>query len=481
MTQGVEPFSTPENVESVVQAMKSAYCFFRQKYVVLAPGYTKTTMHYFTDRVLESHIAGQYAVGVFAGEKATSFITFDIDAGGKAAVRKVMGALTTMGFPKDRIYVSTSGKKGYHVDMFFEPYIYNERARNIYDLVIWMTGASTSSIEFRPTHTQAIKLPLGIHATTRKRCWFLDPQTLDPIEDLTYVTTVERIPSHLCGEILKKWNKKHWNELYADMICGDRTDMANSQSNYDFSRKNEYYAAHRLTESHTRHGMMVEMARDIRYNGATANQITKFLMGWYYHQDPVLIGSSEDEVRADAEAIAEWAEESVPVLRVRQMPAECKPIIFTKRDIGAILRAPTSAARRVALLLYTYCKMFGATKISYAKIAETTNCVEATAKSAVAFLVKLRIVNKQSGGLHVSFGKMVKRSNTYFIPKGVRTVAFADGDLIADEYVFTEPYDKTNFDKFYCKVLGAICTDKCLERYLTKPELADVQKARQGE
>ncbi len=99
--------------DAVIDALREHYCFFRQKYVVMKDNYTKTTMHYFTDKVIQSHLDGYYALGVFAGEKVTRFISFDIDAGGKPVVRRIMSALVEMGFPEDRIYVSTSGKKGY--------------------------------------------------------------------------------------------------------------------------------------------------------------------------------------------------------------------------------------------------------------------------------------------------------------------------------------------------------------------------------
>ena len=475
MNQG---FQSSRYSEDIINALKENYCLYRQKYVVMSPEYTKTTPHYFKDGVLESHLDGRYAVGVFAGNKATRFITFDVDAGGKAAVRKVVGALTDMGFPEDKIYVSTSGRKGYHVDIFFEPYIYNEKAKNIYDIVIWMTGLDPKKIEFRPTHTQAIKLPLGVHAKTGNRCWFLDTRTLDPIEDMYYVCGVQRIPSHFACEILKKCNRRRWNELYIEMVCEGGDTRTLGAKNYTFADREKYFDEHRLTAKNTRHDMMLKMARDIRYNGASAGQIEKFLMGWYYKQDPVYITSTEEEVREDAKEIAEWAEENVPVLRTAMPPKDLKPIVFTKEDINYILMAPTSAARKVALLLWTYCKMYGATKISYDRIAETTGCVRATVQTAVTALIKGEIVHKQSGGLHVNNGKMIKKSNTYFIPQNRNILPPPAECLLADEYAYTEQYSKDNFEKYYYSVLAGLCTDEYLARFLTGTEMENIKAVR---
>lgn len=476
MNQGLEVnFS-----EKSFLAFKKLYCGYRQKYVVMKPEYIKTVNHYFTDHVIESHLKGYYALGVFAGDKATQFMTFDVDAGGKAAVRKVISALADFGIDRNRIYVSVSGKKGYHVDLFFDPFIYNDQAKNLYELVIWRTQLDPAKVEFRPTRTQAIKLPLGVHAKTGSRCWYVDGDKLDPIEDIRYVETIERIPAAKLDLTLEKWNKRRWNELYIEMICGGRDSLISGRENSTKTHTSEYLEQHRLTKSHTRHETMLAIARDLRRGGAKKEFIFEYLMRWYYQQDLSLIKSTEDEVREDAEKIAAWAEGSVQVLR-RNFDPNVKPIVFTKYDLNYILKAKTSAARRVALLLYTYCKMYGDARISYETIADTVGCVEATAKSAISALVKARIISRESGGLYISNGKMVKKSNKYKIPNRREPACLADGEVLADEYAYTEQYEKGDFDKFYYAVLGGICTDECLAKYLTKPEIAAVRKARDEE
>jgi len=481
MDQRFQP-TEEKHDRQVVDAMREHYCFFRQKYVVMKDSYTKTTMHYFTDKVIQSHLDGYYALGVFAGEKVTRFISFDVDAGGKPVVRKIMKTLVELGFPEDKIYVSTSGKKGYHVDMFFDPYIYNEKAKNIYDLVIWQAQLDPKKVEFRPTHTQAIKLPLGIHQKTGNRCWYLDPATLEPIEDMDYVFCIQHMDGQIIHDILRKWNKKHWNELYAEMICEASKPKTRKNPEYelayDYRRKDEYFESHKLTEPGTRHDMMVRIATDIRYCGAGQQQIVKFLTGWYYRQDPMYIDSTEDEVREDIREIAEWVAESVPIIKEDKPPVQAKPITFDKYDINYILMGSTSAARRVALLIWTYCKLYGATHISYEKIASTVGCVEATAKTAIAELIKKKIIFKQSGGMHIVGGKMIRKSNTYFIPTRRDLACPADECLLADSYDYSEPYDKGKFYQYYCSVLGGICTDEYLAKFLTKPELADIQEMR---
>ena len=364
--------------------------------------------------------------------------------------------------------------------MFFDPYIYNEKAKNIYDLVIWMTKLDPKKVEFRPTYTQAIKLPLGVHAKTGNRCWFIDLESMEPVKRMDYVCEIKHMDGQIIHGILKEWNKKHWNELYAEMICGgEGASVPALEPTYDYRRRDEYFENHKLTEPSTRHDMMVRIATDIRYCGAGRKQIEKFLTGWYYRQDLSLIESSEDEVREDIMDIAEWVSEAVPVIRMDVPPKERSPIVFDKHEINYILMGSTSAARRVALLLWTYCKMYGATHISYENIAQTVGCVEATAKTAVSELIRNNVIHKQSGGLHIVGGKMVKKSNTYFMPTKRDLACPADSDLLAEVYEYREPYDKTKFYHYYCCVLGGLCTDAYLAKFLTRPELADVRKARE--
>lgn len=459
-----------QHYPETVGKLNSLYCYYKQKYIVMTHRYTKTVDHYFKNGVIESHLNGFYALGVFAGEKATRFISVDVDAGGKAAVRKVVDAFEELGIPRSRMYISTSGKKGYHVDMFFSPWIYNERAKNLYDLMIWRSGLDPKKVEFRPTHTQAVKIPLGIHATTGNRCWFLDQKTLEPIENMDYIQEIELMPSDLVFAILKKWNKKRWNELYAEMICNDSGKDNSIARGIEFNA--EYYNGKRLTKPGTRHDTMVEIAHDLRMYGANRFQIGKALRGFYYRQDPMFIESSEQLVLDDIDEIAEWAEENVNVVfrRTPSKSAEPKMYGINKYDANAILMAPTETARRVALLIYIYCKIFGAAHLSYERIGQDIGCSLASVKKAIGYLVERRIINRESGGCHYQNGMLVRKSNTYFIPKEYVWGLPPKEDILVDEVSMCEKVTKETFDGIYRDVFLHMFSADYLRRFMTKPE-----------
>lgn len=475
MEENVKNDAFEETKGPIIEALKNTYCFYRQKYVLMGPSYTKTFDHYYKNGTIASHLRGDYALAVFAPEKITRFISIDVDAGGKAAVRKVMAALEEIGIPHEEIHVSTSGKKGYHVDIFFKPFIYINKAMNLYRLMIWRSGLDPKKVEFRPTNTQAIKIPLGVHAKTGNRCWFLDRDTLEPIEDEGYIFQIDGMNSDALVPILAEWNKKHWNVLYAEMVC-EGTGGSGASRNIEFNDK--YYEEKRLTEPGTRHNTMVEIARDLRLYGAGRERIEDALTKFYHKQDPGMIDTGEREVMRDIKGIAEWAENSVAVSkREREDCIVAKEITFTPGDIEKIFMVGTRAARKVAFLIYCYCKIFGAAHVSYDKICSITGCTYATANTAVKKFCGIGALSRKSGGCHYSNGRLIREANTYFIKRD-DVVEYDRALFRTNGYTFAEKITPENFDRIYYGVLAGLCTDEYLRARLTKGEMEAIANAR---
>ena len=100
-----------------------------------------------------------------------------MDDGAAETVHAIINFLTALGFPQDRIYVSFSGGKGYHVEMFFDRLVYTNRLYALYSTVISQSDLDPRKVEFRPLPGNAIKLPLSIHGKTGNVCWFVDQKT----------------------------------------------------------------------------------------------------------------------------------------------------------------------------------------------------------------------------------------------------------------------------------------------------------------
>lgn len=130
---------------------------------------------------LLEHIRGNKTVGIFSGDVYSKYICFDVDTGKyRRSIAKrdtkmlVYTLISEFNLSKDYITVVDSGNKGYHVYLFFDDVIQVEYLRAFYREVLERTGYDSTEIEFRPTGTQAVKLPLGIHKVTGRRCSFVD-------------------------------------------------------------------------------------------------------------------------------------------------------------------------------------------------------------------------------------------------------------------------------------------------------------------
>lgn len=133
---------------------------------------------------LLNHIEGTQTIGIFSGKTFSKYICFDVDTGKQHLSKaqsdvKILRSVLYNEFnvPYEYMPVAYSGNKGYHVYMFFDNVICVDYLHAFYREVLDRAGYNTSEIEFRPTAKLGVKLPLGIHRVTGKRCNFVDPTT----------------------------------------------------------------------------------------------------------------------------------------------------------------------------------------------------------------------------------------------------------------------------------------------------------------
>lgn len=133
-----------------------------------------------SDTVLAEHLAGTHTIGVYpSAQSTTKWLVIDIDSPDMHALHQVLGRAAAFPF-----LLENSGRKGFHVWLFFAQPVPNKDARRL--------GRSlTTEHEVFPKQDQTtdkhpgnlIKLPLGVHQATGRRCLFLDPTTLTPLPD----------------------------------------------------------------------------------------------------------------------------------------------------------------------------------------------------------------------------------------------------------------------------------------------------------
>lgn len=454
----------------VSETLLNLYCLYRRRWVcMMDPAKVvypiQTIKERYTDGHIFNHLDGNYSVCVFAGEHATKFITIDVDLGEPAVVHQVVDTMVEMGIPRDLIYVSYSGRKGYHVDIFFENFIYNSCAEKFYWALIERSGLNPRKVEFRPTHGQAIKLPLGVHQTTGNRCWFVDRDTLEPIESYEYVFGIERIPQAYMNELVDGLVNNHMREMYAQ-IASERT------AHSGHSRTDLGGADLTVTEIGTRHNIQKKVAARARMDGFDFDDIVRIQMEWYARQNKSLISSSESEVRSDAELLAAWAVKNVAI-KQQSVVARKQDSYFRihKSAIPYIVTAPTKATRMVLFLLIVYCDKYHDAKISHNTIAEHTGLSFDAVKKAIKWLSSEGYISKQHSSYKRDTFVTLRGSNVYQFPGSHKFRAPNSRDLLCDYVDIYDWITRDNCESLYIEVLARMCKHEYLAKHLTKPEL----------
>lgn len=130
---------------------------------------------------ITQHILGNKTVGVFSGaDVGSKYICFDVDTKARSILdtRALIYTLVSeFNIHYDYIQVAYSGNKGYHVYLLFDEMVSMNYLKTFYREVITSAGFTTSEVELRPTVTQGVKLPLGVHRLTGNRCYFVDTRT----------------------------------------------------------------------------------------------------------------------------------------------------------------------------------------------------------------------------------------------------------------------------------------------------------------
>lgn len=324
------------------------------------------------------------------------------------------------GFEQDKIYVSLSGRKGFHIEMFFDELMYTGVLKLLYYYVCKEAGLDTCKVEFRPTFTQAIKLPLGINPATGKVCWYINPKTFEPYKDPQYVL---RIQKHNCESSYKLIrflvgddlffkgivNPKKVNEVsgvgvgVADVGVVDEVDEAQlSNANIKLPEFNGTgkYGYPMLYAQHMTHYTIVRIAMSERCKGLGEEDIEKRLNEWLDEQDEVYLTDPIPRIRKDIHDVVSWVySDSFHVSRKLS-------VAFTTDDIKILIERRPRIQRQFLFVTLYYQKKFGTMKLGAEKIAEKIGC------SRIAVLKSANILEKE-GIIEITRQGALKIGNTY--------------------------------------------------------------------
>ena len=457
--------------KEVIFAIMDRYCFYRRKYVIMRKDGEKViTLHMdssYTDKQVWEHLNGIMSLCVFAGPSNTSFLSVDVDERDPEVTQRVVATMVDLGFPEDRIYVSESGGKGYHVDVFFERSIYNWKAKQLYELIIFFGGFNRRKVELRPTSNQAIKLPLGVHQKTGQRCWFVDLRSMNPIEDCEYICRTEKIGAWQIEKILKDGNKRRFNILL---------EQVNSEAKPKATRTKRRLVdtgePYRITEPGTRHRVMIAEALRLYRAGGDYGSIHRGLEDWLSQQNPAMYKDPWEECRRDIDNITGWVMQKGRRRELGDDPTHeyhDRTRIY-ETDARRIITAPTKAARLLAFFITVFCDRYGFCGLSSQKLCEKTGIKSnKTLATASKDLAELGLFHKTNGGYRNIGNALKPVTNKYKFPDGyVRGGEYIEIDgMVTAENVYT----------LYIHAIAALCAEE-ENGSLTAPEVADIRRIR---
>jgi hypothetical protein len=162
-----------------------------------------------TDDVILAHLRGERTIGLYGSpDSTTKWLCIDIDDLDENAVKEVQNHVRRFGIP---YLTEFSGKKGYHIWVFFDKSYPNKIARALSQAFALQNEVFPKQDGLRPGKLgNLVKAPLGVHQVTGNWCLFLD-KDLKPEKDQYGV--LEKAPSINPITILQNTLPELWKQI----------------------------------------------------------------------------------------------------------------------------------------------------------------------------------------------------------------------------------------------------------------------------
>ena len=463
---------------AIADRLCDLYITYRQRYVVMqaAPeleaGYriympkSSSGPVKLTNRAVCQHLNRRLAISVFAGAYSSKFICFDVDYPDPFEVKKLIEILTGYGVPRELIYVSTSGGKGYHVEIFFDGLVYTEQLRKFYDCVCVDGNFDPHKVEFRPTNGQAIKLPLSVHFKTRRVCWYLDRDTLQPIEDPAYILQIQQMAVADFEKVLEILPPRKPFDMPENETVPTR-----KMKRADLDRlEGDGYPD--LLEPGHRHNTMLAIGIHNRYRGMSQERNREELLAWAARQPEDFLLQSPAALERETDDIMRWVYSEQFALKA----AVDRPVVFTPKDIAYWAGQPNRICRRLMFLLVWGGKYWNCCQMSYERIGKFLGVTDVSASGAVRKMVEEKQISVEHGRVRIKDGQPVRTANRYYLfspePDPIAWSCLANEFTLEPQMAAPTP---ENFKTVYRAVLQAMVPQARLKKIMGAKEYAEMQ------
>jgi len=414
--------------------------------------------------ILIRHLQSKQTVGVFC-HTHTKFLCIDVDFGedlnqAKWVTYKIINIFKQYGIEDKYINASFSGKKGYHVLVFFDNVVSYKQIEFLYDLIIeelyysidyevlkvldmdWKYSLLQlkEKIELRPKNNYGLKLELSIHQETKKKCYFCDiDNNLEPIKSIEYLYQINQLPREFLDVVFdkaKQSRRERANIDYFNDEIKNKSKPANSQKLYiDAEYTIEYIEnliENGLTILGSRHHSLMKIARYYNHLGYDKEENEKLLIEWMSKQSRDYYKTSEREYLRDIKNIIKFVYENN-----RGIKGEVRDISINRDEMMEIIKHKEKPKKLLFYALIIHAKRYainnGEFYMTYEQIMESVKISNDSISKYLLELVndgEIIITRKNYKGINNK-----NLPNKYIINNSKINVNNISNDDISKEYI----------------------------------------------
>lgn len=439
------------------------------------------------DYFIQNHLDGHETLGVFSGMIYSKFVCFDVDFKepqmAKWITYKICDTLRKVGI--DEYYISFSGSKGYHVEIFIDDLIDIINSRKFYTYIINRSGVNQyleqGEVEFRPSDTQGVKIPLGIQHKTGRFCGFcLEENSLKVMskeKSQEYLFSIKKIKRKkilnvlmLDEEISNYNNLEQKTKSLKKEIVKTETSLLKHKDlaiyNEDVETKENkaiYLIENGLQRTGSRHNSLLLIAMFYNTCGETKEQIEQDLITWMKAQDKRMYNTPIEECLKDIKLIVDYVYDKN--IFIKQLN---KDVSIDKNELDTIItECKTKGEKQLSYAMLIHAKRFakknGEFYMTLSQMAETTGMTDRNAQRVIAKLEENNLIKVTQ--------RNEKQKGTYIKVPNKYIVCFANCTSNATNITYLSDI-KEKFDVDF---------SDCLTKLYSKKELNSLLPRRQRE
>lgn len=354
------------------------------------------------------HLEGKLTVGTFGGKIMTKFITFDVDFKHNPELAQwityvISNQLDQKGL--HNYYISFSGGKGYHIDLFFDEPIQINHAKKLFNYILDEADIRqyfiNGDVEFRPTNTQGVKIPLGFHQKTGNYCGFCSVenslQVMTKEESEEYIFTIQKTSKQFVMDMIGAAESEIKNAKKEIPKAENAISSHKPLASYDQSEDYSIDFAidiflNGLKAQGSRHKMTLLVGMYLKCQGFEQEQCKRELYDWMNWQDKNTYTTSLEDCYKDINQIARDIYEKNYNLR-----ASNKDLTVTYEEMKWIIencREKNQKLITYAMLIHSkrHADANGIFHMTYDLMMEATGLYDQAVKQQVNKLEKLGVI-----------------------------------------------------------------------------------------